>query len=226
MSINTKRYDKEKIIHNIPFFSNLNQEEKEKIKECMLIKEFKKGDLIQRGENDCLGLIMLISGEIRTYIMSEEGREITLFRLKRDDCCMLSNSCKIKEITFSTYMIAEKKCSLCIINSNLFDNLCNKNIYIKCFMYELLTKRFSTVMWVMQQILFNKFDKRLAQFLVNKSIETNSNNIKMTQEEISKDIGSAREVVARMLKQFENDEIIEMKRNNIFIKDIEKLKNI
>ena len=100
MSINTKRYDKEKIIHNIPFFSNLNQEEKEKIKECMLIKEFKKGDLIQRGENDCLGLIMLISGEIRTYIMSEEGREITLFRLKRDDCCMLSNSCKIKEITF------------------------------------------------------------------------------------------------------------------------------
>ena len=81
-------------------------------------------------------------------------------------------------------------------------------------------------MWVMQQILFNKFDKRLAQFLVNKSIETNSNNIKMTQEEISKDIGSAREVVARMLKQFENDEIIEMKRKNIFIKDIEKLKNI
>ncbi|MDE6470306.1 MAG: Crp/Fnr family transcriptional regulator [Eubacterium sp.] len=169
---------------------------------------------------------MIVGGTSRVYIMSEEGREITLFRLKERDCCVLSASCVISEITFDTYMMAESDCDILIVNYSFFNKLINTNIYVKCFVYELLTERLSTVMWVMQQILFNKLDRRLALFLADECEKSKSNEIKMTQEEIAKNIGSTREVVTRMLNKFASEDLIELARKSIVIKDIDKLKCI
>jgi CRP/FNR family transcriptional regulator len=167
-----------------------------------------------------------VSGQIRTYLMSEEGREITLFRITPGNCCVLSASCVISQITFDINLVAETDCDILIIPSPVFNRLTDENIYVKCFMYELICGRFSTVMWTMQQILFKKLDHRLADYLLKVYNETGSAKITVTQEQIATDINSAREAVARMLKHFADDGLLEVGRGSILLKNINALKSI
>ena len=104
--------------------------------------------------------------------------------------------------------------------------LMESNIHFKCFIYELAAKRYSTVVWVMQQILFAHFDERMARFLLSRYEKTGDSTIRMTQEAMAQEVNSAREVVARMLRQFESDGLIELNRGIVILKNIELLKNI
>lgn len=213
-------------LSKLPFWNSLNENQKQYIEQNSVIRHYEKGTTIFSCGASCLGLTYIINGSIRVYINSEEGREITLFRLKENSTCVLSASCVINQISFDTQMETEQDCDILIVNSKAFKHITKENIYVKCFMYELMTKRFSSVMWTMQQILFSKFDKRLATFLISESERTKSNEIHMTQEDIAKQVNSAREVVTRMLKRFAADGMIEIKRGYIIIKNINDLKEI
>lgn len=218
--------DKNIYFKNFPFWEHLSNDEKNLINESSTITEYEKGRIIHSDQDKCLGMIYIISGEIRTYLLSEGGREITLFRLYDNDSCVLSASCIINEITFPSQMKAEKDCKVMIISSSIFSKIAHQNIYLKCYMYELLTKRFSSVVKTMEQLLFMGFDKRLATFLVSESKRTGSSEIHMTHEQIAQHINSAREVVARMLKRFELEGIVTLKRGTIKIINIDKIKKI
>ena len=137
---------------------------------------------------------------------------------------MLSASCIMHEITFDSQIVAQSEVSILVVPASAFNKLCEENIYVKCFLYELTTKRFSDVMFSFQQILFKGFDRRLASFLISEYDRTGSATITMTHEEIAKHTSSAREVVARMLKSFSADGLIESKRGLIKLMDIESLR--
>ena len=139
---------------------------------------------------------------------------------------MLSASCVISQITFDTQMTAQRDTEVLIIPANIVAMLKEQNLAVRCCLYELATARFSDVMWAMQQILFAKFDKRLAGFLLDEYDKTGRPEIRMTHEQIAVQISSAREVVARMLKRFASDGFVEMKRGSIRLKDIDGLRNI
>ena len=210
----------------LPFWDKLSESEKEFVNTYSNVVEYEKGRIIHSDNDNCLGMIMMLEGEIRTYILSPEGREITLFRLYKNDCCVMSASCVIKEINFSSQMVAEKDCKILVISSGIFSRLAEKNIYVKCYLYEVLANKFSSVMITMQQILFKGFDKRLAEFLVAETDRTGTNVIKMTHQQIAQHTNSAREVVARMLKKFNDEGIVEVNRGVIKIIDKDKLENI
>lgn len=209
----------------LPYWDKLNENEKALTAENHTIRKFTKGSEIF-GSESCLGMIYVLSGNIRVYILSEEGREITLFRFKKGDSCVLSSSCAINQINFDTYMEAETDCELLVVNSSTFKFLTDNNIYVRCYMYESLSERFSSVMWTMQQILFLRMDQRLATFLVSEYERTGRDEIKMTHEQIAVYINSAREVVARMMKRFSTDGLVELKRGKVIISDVEGLKNL
>jgi CRP/FNR family transcriptional regulator len=101
-----------------------------------------------------------------------------------------------------------------------------KNIYVENYMYKKAADRFSDVMWAMEQILFKSFDARLAIFLYDEMVNTKSNVIKLTHEQIAKYIGSAREVVSRMLKSFEKHDVLKLSRGTIEIIDKDKLRSL
>lgn len=216
----------ETYLQKLPYFDHLSESQKNKIADSWSKKSYKKGEVIHGGAKECLGQILILSGSVRNYILSEEGREITLFVLHPDDTCVLSASCVINQITFETQMIAETDTEMMILNSGVVSSLAEENIYVKCYMYELLAKRFSTVMWVMQEILFKGFDRRLATFLINEYERTGNPKIKMTHEQIAQYTNSAREVVARKLKRFSYDGYVEHARGVITLKDIDGLKDI
>lgn len=214
---------KEAQLQKLPYYAHLTQEQKQMISDRWQIQTYKKGEIIHGCAEECLGQILMLKGSARTYILSEEGREITLFVLRPDDTCVLSASCVISQITFETQMVAEEDCEMLVLNSGVFFKLTEENIYVKCYMYELLTKRFSSVMWVMQEILFKGFDRRLAGFLIGEYERTGNPEIKMTHEQIAQHTNSVREVVARMLKRFSYDHLLNYKRGVITLTDIDGL---
>lgn len=216
----------ENILNKLPFWTSLTEQEKEILRKSAVIRRYEKGSFIHSSDRDCLGMLFIISGEIRTYILSDEGREITLFRLYPNDLCVLSASCVISQISFDTQMTARQDTEVLIIPPNITALLKEQNISVRCFLYEQATERFSEVMWAMQQILFKGLDQRLAAFLVEECERTNSNTVRMTHEQIAWNISSAREAVARMLKQFTQDGLVELKRGEIIIKDTDGLKRL
>ena len=209
----------ESVLERLPFWKLLTDSEKELVQQNAVIRRYKKGTPVYSSERECLGMLFVMQGEMRTYLLSEEGREVTLFRIYPNDLCVLSASCVISQISFDTQMSAQKDTEALIIPPNIVLLLKEKNLSVRCFLYELATKRFSDVMWAMQQILFKRLDQRLALFLMEESQRLGTDTIHMTHEQIAQQISSAREAVARMLKQFSEDGLVELKRGAIRLLD-------
>ena len=140
-----------------------------------------------------------------------------LYKLYKGDVCVLSSSCIMEPITFDVNIEVEEEMEGLVIKSSSYQKLCENNVYVDSFTYKLVAENFSSVMWAMHQILFMRFDKRLAVFLVDESARTGSNIINLTHEQIAKYTGSAREVVSRMLKRFAEDKIVSLARGEIQI---------
>lgn len=205
------------------FWEKLNEQEKAKLIGGAVEKRYAKGSLVHSVNEKCLGLILVQSGLLRVYIESEEGRDITLYRLWPGEACTLSASCFMSEITFEVMIDAEEDSSIILINPQTFNQVSSANIYVENYLYRETASRFSDVMWAMQQILFLSFDRRLAVFLLNESEKT-GDTVTMTHEQIAKYIGSAREVVSRMLKYFEEEGYVKLSRGKIKVLDADALK--
>ncbi len=211
---------------NFPFWKHLNLDEKKYLIDNSSLVRYTKGSKIHAADNDCIGVVMIKKGQVRIFTLSEEGREITLYRLFLNDICILSASCIIDKITFDVHIDATEDTELILINAGSFNKLRENNMYVDNFTYKLTAHRFSDVMWTMEQILFMSMDKRLAIFLADEISKSNCDNIKFTHEEIAKFIGSSREVVTRMFKHFSTEGIVELSRGKIKVIDKAKLKSI
>lgn len=210
---------------NFPFWNNISKEDREYIIYNSHAITYPKGTTIH-DSTECSGVFLVRSGCLRVYIMSEEGKDITLYRLHDGEMCMLSASCVLQTISFDIFVDAEEDSECVVISGPAFAHIADKNSEIKIFSLETAVSRFSDVMWVMQQVLFMSVDKRLAIFLLDESNRTNSDTITMTHEQIAKYMGSAREVVSRMLKYFANEEIVEVSRKGVKIIDKNRLRQL
>lgn len=206
-----------------PFWNEISEREKDFICNHSTDIVYKKGTTIH-DSTECSGVIFVQSGCLRVYMMSDEGKDITLYRLYKGDMCMLSASCVLSSITFDVLIDAEEDSECYVINGPAFMKISNDNPKVKIFSLETAVSRFSDVMWVMQQILFMSMDKRLAIFLLDESSRIGSDFIALTHEQIAKYIGSAREVVSRMLKYFVNEGIVKSSRKGITIIDKQRLR--
>lgn len=209
-----------------PFWDQITKNEQKAFIDNVQIKRYSKGQNIYSADNECLGVTLVLKGELRTYMLSDDGKEITLYRLKSGEICILSASCLLKNITFDVFIDADSDCEVLLVNSSFFESLQQNNIYVENFALKVAVGRFSDVMWSMEQMLFYKIDKRLALFLIDESNKTKSDVLKITHEQIAKYIGSAREVVSRMLKTFERQEIVSLSSGQIQIINKEKLNGL
>ena len=211
------------MLENLPFWPHLTGDQQQYLVRSAGFREYRKGQQLYGSSDECLGMIVVESGVIRTYIVSPEGREITLFKLSEGESCVLSVACVLSEIQFETQIMAAADARLRIVPAGVFDRLFRENVYVREFAYETATRRFTEVMHVMQQMLFSGLDQRLAGFLLEKYEESGAPEIVMTQEEIAGEINSAREVVARSVRQFTRDGLVSTGRGRIRILDPRKL---
>ena len=211
---------------SFPFWNNLSDDDKAILINSSHDVKFGKGYNIHDG-NECTGIILVKSGSLRLYILSEDGKEITLSRLFAGDMCIISAGCVFNSLTFDVFVDSEENSECVILAGCAFEDVSYRLPEVKIFALEAALSLFSNVMWVMQQILFVRMDKRLALFLLEEAQKNDSENIKLTHEQIAKYVGSAREVISRMLKYFVSENIISASRaDGIRIIDKERLREL
>lgn len=210
----------------LPFWDQLSEADTKLLLSGTKPILYKQGDNIHRPSNECVGVLLIKHGELRTYLLSESGKEVTLFRLGGGEACILSASCLLSNITFDVFIDAQQDTEVLLISSTVFAHLQNNNLHVENFALHLAADRFSDVMWAMEQILFMSFDVRLAVFLLDEISKTSEDNLTLTHEQIAKLIGSAREVVSRMLKYFEKEGIVRLHRGGVEIVDKPALRKL
>lgn len=207
-----------------PFWEKLTTAEQVVIQNAVYTETYSKGMLMHRTEDSCKGLMTVLSGQLRTYILSEEGREVTLFRVNAEEVCVLSASCLMDTITFDVLIEATEDTEVLVLPAAILNQVVQKNPYMELFLYKSATEKFSDVMWTMQQILFLKIDQRVAQFLWDEMIQKSNMTLSLTHDVVARYIGSAREVVTKVLKYMVKEQVLELKRGTIIILDKEKLR--
>ena len=209
-----------------PIWDKLNTDQRERIASTTVLHRVEGGTLLHDGGPDCLGLLLVKSGQLRAYMLSEEGREITICRFFEMDICLFSASCVMSNMQFSVFIEAEKDSEVFVIPACLYQNLMDESLPLANFSHNLITSHFSEVMWLMEQIMWKSFDKRLAAFLLEEAAVEGTNQLKITHEKIANHMGTAREVVTRMLRYFQSEGMVRLTRGTVDILDEKKLRKL
>ena len=209
-----------------PIWNKLTPAHQQRLTDASEFLKAKAGSVIHNGSMDCLGLLLISSGQLRVYTLSSEGREITLYRLFDHDICLFSASCVMPNIQFEVIIEAEKDCEMWVLPSCLFKDLMEESAVVANYANQLISSRFSEVMWLMEQIMWKSFDKRLASFLLEDCALENSASLKITHEKIANHMGTAREVVTRMLRYFQSENMVKLTRGTVEILDRAALEDL
>ena len=209
-----------------PIWDKLTPAQKEKISGSAVRRIAVKGTVLHNGSADCTGLLLIQHGQLRSYILSDEGREITLYRLFDRDICLFSASCIMRSIQFEMMIEAEKDTALWIVPTEVYQSIMQESAPVSNFTNEIMATRFSEVMWLMEQIMWKSFDKRLAAFLLEESAREETPVLKITHEAIANHLGTAREVVTRMLRYFQSEGMVKLARGTVEICEERRLQEL
>ena len=182
-------------------------------------REVPKGTMLHNGSADCTGVFLVRSGQLRAYILSDEGREITLYRLFAHDLCLFSASCMMRSIQFDVFIEAEKDTGVWLIPVDTYRELMNASAPIANFTNEIMASRFSDVMWLIEQVMWKSMDKRIASFLLEEAVIEETDELKLTHETIANHLGTHREVVTRMLRYFQSEGMVSLSRGTVALTD-------
>lgn len=214
------------IAEYLPFWGKLSKAEQELLSNATVERHYDKGEVLHRGSADCIGLLLVTGGMLRVYTISDEGRELTLYRLMERDLCLLSASCIMHSIQFDVMVSAEQSTTVLHIPADVYQQLMKESLPVSSYTNELMASRFSDVMWLMDQILYKKLDSRLAAFLLEEWDLHGSEVLALTHEQIAGHLGSAREVITRMLKYFQGEGLLRLSRGSITLLAREPLEKL
>ena len=207
------------IANYFPVFSKLTPQQQQMVLDYTAIRTVPAGTVVKPPFFECTGFLLVRSGQLRAYTLSEEGREVTVYRLFDHDCCLFSAACIMSSLQFEVIIETEKDSDIFIIPPSVYQKLMNESLPVSQYTNDLMASRFSEVMWLMEQIMWKSFDKRLAAFLVEEAAIEGTSLLKVTHEKIANHMGTAREVVTRMLRYFQNEGLVKLTRGTIEITD-------
>lgn len=207
-------------------WNRLNARQQETIKSAIAFRTVEKGTILHNGSADCTGLFLIKSGQLRAYILSDEGREVTIYRLFDRDICLFSASCMMNSLQFEIIIEAEKDSEIWVIPVDIYKSIMEESAPVANFTNEIMASRFSEVMWLIEQIMWRSLDKRVAAFLLEECNIEQSSVLKITHETIANHLGTHREVITRMLKYFQNESVVKLSRGAVEIIDEDKLRDI
>jgi len=202
-----------------PFWGRLDANQQAMLVQSVRRRDIPAGTVLHNGQQDCEGLFAIISGQLRVYIASEAGRQVTLYRLLDDDICLFSASCMMPSIQFDVIVQAVQDTQAWMIPTPTYRQLMEQSAAVANYTNELIASRFTEVMWMIEQVMWNSFDRRLATFLLQQASIDGTDTLALTHETIANDMGTAREVVTRMLRYFSDEGLVELGRGTIIIKD-------
>lgn len=205
------------------FWNQLTKEQQGRINRSWRLELFDKGRIIYNSAQGCKGVLIIRKGSMRIYMVSPEGREVTLYRLNEGDVCVFAAACLIEEIDFDILIEAAEYTETVTIPAADLQPIMKENKVFENYLYKKTAERFTNVMWTIQNILFKKVDQRIARCLWEEMLRQDCDVVKITQEEIAREIGSAREVVTKTMKHMAGDQLIKNGRGKVEILNKQEL---
>lgn len=209
-----------------PFWAELSAEHKDDLLRHSQPRRFERGKIIMPYQDECLGLMLVQRGQFRAFALSGTGKEVTLYRLYDLDICLFSASCVMNDIQFDIQIETEKDTDALLVPAPLYNRLLGQSIAMANYTNQLMASRFSDVMWVLEQVVFKGMGARVAQALLLHAQAGGSNTLSLTHDALARDLGTAREVVTRMLKYFRGEGALELTRGKIHLLDLPLLASI
>lgn len=207
------------LLENIPFWEHLSEEDRSLVLSRQSTVRYRAGQQVRGGNMDCLGFIIVLSGMLRAHLLSPDGRDITLYRIRPGESCVLAASCVLDAVSFETQVDAEEDSEILLIPIDVYSLLIRNNIYVECATYKMATERFSDVVAGVERLVFMSLEQRIVSFLLDEASQTGSGEVHMTQEQIAVNIGSAREAVSRALKSMAEQGLVELFRGGVRLID-------
>ena len=212
--------------NHFPIWDKLTPDQQKILSESVISRSVKKGTVIHNGSLECTGILLVRSGQLRTYLLSEEGRELTLYRMFDRDICALSAACIFSSMQFEVTIAAEKDSEIYIIPPYVYKSIMHESAPVANYTSEIMATRFSEVMWLIEQIMWKSLDKRVAGFLLEEASIEGTPKLKITHESIANHLGTHREVVTRMLRYFQSEGMVRLSRGTVEITDEDRLADL
>ena len=206
-----------------PIWDQLTPGQRETLSSSLVSRSVKNGAVLHGGGRDCTGLLLVKSGQLRAFILSREGREVTLYRLFDRDLCLFSASCSMRSIQFDVTIAAEKDTELWVISAEAYKELMEQSAAAANYTNEIMAARFSEVMWLIEQVMWNSMDRRVAAFLLEEAAIEGAPRLSITHETIANHLGTHREVVTRMLRYLQGEGMVRLSRGAVELLDEKKL---
>lgn len=216
-----------KHLQKLPFWNYLDNSEKDMLHNNAYIRSFDKDSYILHSRSgEDIGLMLLVEGRIRAFLLSPDGREITLFSLHNQSVCIFSALSLFNQITFQVFLTSDCRSKVLVINMSITEQLMRNNLYFRCYAYELIAERFNLVMDSMQWILFCNLEQRLAIFLVDEYDRNGKTHIHVTHDYIARHIGTSRERVTKTLKKLNDKNLLIKSKGCIELTNIDSLRSM
>ncbi len=209
-----------------PIWDELTGEHQERIRNSLIPRRIEAGTVIHNGSADCAGLLLVESGRLRAYILSDGGREITLYRLFDRDICLFSASCMLRSLQFDVTIQAEKDTELWVIPTEIYQRIMAQSAPLSNYTNEIMAARFSEVMWLLEQVMWKSMDRRVAGFLLEEAAIEGGNRLSITHEAIANHLGTHREVVTRMLRYLQGEGLVKLSRGAVELLDEKRLEEL
>ena len=169
------------------------------------------------------GIALLMSGVVRVYKLGQTGREITLYRFGEGESCVITANAILNHQDFPAIATVERDAEAVIIPAEMFSDWVRRYDPWRDFVFNLVSERLVSVMEIVDEVAFQRMDRRVASFLLKRS--QLHNPIRITHQEIANEIGSSREVISRLLEDFAQREIVRLSRGEIKLLDYEALES-
>jgi CRP/FNR family transcriptional regulator len=201
-----------------PFLQMADRQVKEEFLKYASAQTVPAGQTICWEGDVCTHLAIVLSGVVRVYKIGESGREITLYRIEENDSCILTASCILSDIRFPALAVVEEEVRAVLLPAQVLRRWTGQYEVWRGYIFGLMSRRMADVISTVEEIAFQRVDVRVAEFLL-KQVAGGRQKIAITHQEIAFELGTAREVVSRILKDFERDGLISLSRGAITINE-------
>jgi CRP/FNR family transcriptional regulator len=213
---------REKVFGRFPSFGKAGPDVQTELFEHAALVQIPAHQFICLEGNKCSGIPLVLEGRARVYKLSESGREITLYRVEPGDSCILTASCIMSGIEFPAFVATETDVEAIVVPPAVLHRWVNQYEVWSEFLWAMLATRFAEVISLVEEVAFQRVDKRTADYLVH-AVDADG-IIKKTHQDIAADIGTSREVISRILKEFEHSGLVTLSRGEIHADDLKELR--
>lgn len=204
------------LIRLFPVLMSLGEGDKAAIFEAGQVVSLPRGQMLLQPTQQCQYVPLVLSGQLRVYRLSENGREMTLFRTGPGETCLMSIACRIKDEDFPAQAQVEETAALFMLPQSVYNAVLDRSPAWKDFLIITLYDRLAETMETLEAVAFDRTDRRLAAWLLAQT-GGEKGQISTTHEAIAVELGTVREVISRLLGEFRNKQVLTLGRGRIEI---------